>query len=358
MGMRSYVGRSMNLKHAYLGALVADALAMPGHWYYDRDALRRDYGVLDRYQAPRSPHPDSILWRSQYRALNAKGDILRDQAAFWGQRGIHYHQFLRAGENTVNFRLATELYDQVRTHGDYDPARWAHRYVECMLTPGWHRDTYLEEYHRGFFTRYAQGRKVTQCGIVDGHIGGLAQIPALLAALPKGAEARSVVRAHLELTHRHPGVQQAADVFVRLLQTIAAGTPLREALAREAGDGFSGRKAERWAARPDDEIIGRVLSPACYVEDAFPAALYLAWKYHDQFDAGVIANAMVGGDNCHRGAVVGALLAAANGLGERWTAGLQAGERSAQPGQLILEAGNQVNHKGLARLCRNRKGSP
>ena len=27
-----------------------------------------------------------------------------------------------------------------------------------MLTPGWHRDTYLEEYHRGFFTRYAQGK--------------------------------------------------------------------------------------------------------------------------------------------------------------------------------------------------------
>jgi ADP-ribosylglycohydrolase len=104
---------------------------------------------------------------------------------------------------------------------------------------------------------------------------------------------------------------------------------LREAIASEAGDWFSSRKAERWAARPDDEIIGSVLSPACYIDQAFPAALYLAWKYHDQFDTGIIANAMVGGDNCHRGAVVGSLLAAANGIDDRWVAGLQAFRESA-----------------------------
>jgi ADP-ribosylglycohydrolase len=44
-----------------------------------------------------------------------------------------------------------------------------------------------------------------------------------------------------------------------------------------------------------------------------PAALYLVWKYHDDFTAGITANAMVGGDNCHRGAVVGSLLGAACG---------------------------------------------
>jgi ADP-ribosylglycohydrolase len=314
----------MTLKHAYHGSLVADALAMPGHWYYDREALKRDYGVLDHYQVPRNPHPGSILWRSAYHALNERGDILRDQAVFWGQRDIHYHQFLEAGENTVNFRLATELYEQVRTHGGYAPERWARRYIECMLTPGWHRDTYLEEYHRGFFTRYAQGKEPTKCGISDEHIGGLAQIPALLAALPEDADWRVATREHLALTHRHSNVQRAADCLARLLQTITTGSTLREAITREAGDWFSCRKAERWEARPDNDIIGSVMSPACYIAEAFPAALYLAWKYHDQFDAGIIANAMVGGDNCHRGAVVGSLLAAANGINEHWTVDLKA----------------------------------
>mgnify|MGYP003322087747 CR=1 FL=1 len=39
----------------FLGSLIADALALPGHWYYDRAALVRDYGSLDSYQSPRNP---------------------------------------------------------------------------------------------------------------------------------------------------------------------------------------------------------------------------------------------------------------------------------------------------------------
>lgn len=314
----------MSLHHAFLGSLVADALAMPGHWYYDREALRHDYGMLDHFQSPRNPHPGSILWRSTYEALNERGNILREQAQFWGQRGIHYHQFLEAGENTVNFQLASELYDQTRTYQNYDPERWALHYVECMLTPGWHRDTYLEEYHRGFFTRYAQGKAVTKCGISDEHIGGLSQIPALLAALPNEADWKTATREHLVLTHRHSNVRRAADCLARLLQSITSGSPIREAIAREAGDWFSSRKAERWENRPDEDIIGSVFSPACYIDQAFPAALYLAWKYHDDFDAGIIANAMVGGDNCHRGAVIGSILAAANGIAPHWLNGLKA----------------------------------
>tara|TARA_B110000495_G_C22898734_1_gene524385 strand:- start:653 stop:967 length:315 start_codon:yes stop_codon:yes gene_type:complete len=77
-----------------------------------------------------------------------------------------------------------------------------------------------------------------------------------------------------------------------------------------AGDWFSTCKATDWARQPDRVIIGRKLSPACYIDQSFPASLYLAWKYHDDFPAAVIANAMVGGDNCHRGAVVGSLVAA------------------------------------------------
>ena len=91
---------------AYLGSLVADAVAMPVHWYYDRDALRAEYGEISGYLAPKNPHTGSILWRSQYTAPNEKGEILHDQARYWGQRGIHYHQFLKAGENTLNFHLA------------------------------------------------------------------------------------------------------------------------------------------------------------------------------------------------------------------------------------------------------------
>lgn len=336
----------MSLHDALLGSLAADALAMPGHWYYDRAALSRDYGVLDHYVAPRNPHPDSILWRSQYEPPNEKGDILHDQAQYWGKRGIHYHQFLEAGENTVNLQLAVELHSFVRSRGGYDAESWAIDYAACMRTPGWHRDTYLEEYHRGFFTRLARGKSLLDCGVKDEHIGGLSQIPSLLAALPAGHDWREITKEHLALTHRHPNVRRAADCFARLLIQLESRTPLREAIATEAGDWFSGRKARQWVTRPDRDVIGRVLSPACYIDQAFPAALYLAWKYHDDFEAGIIANTMVGGDNCHRGVVVGALLGAANGVPESWVAGLHcrasiasAPRSSAPPGELSRPVG-------------------
>ena len=103
----------------FLGSLVADAVAMPVHWYYDQVALDRDYPQLAEatsvpqlaeatsagsplYLAPRNPHSGSILWRSQWTPPSPQFDILREQAAFWGQHGVHYHQFLAAGENTLN----------------------------------------------------------------------------------------------------------------------------------------------------------------------------------------------------------------------------------------------------------------
>ncbi len=312
--------KKREIPDALLGALVADAVAMPVHWYYDRAALVRDYGMVDRFLAPRSPHADSILWRSRYEPINARGDILREQARYWGQRGVHYHQFLAAGENTLNFQLAVELFEMVRAAGKYDPEAWLEKYIEFMLTPGRHRDTYVEEYHRAFFTNLARGRKPQACGIDDVHIGGLSQVPALIAALGAGnPELVEIVKTHVELTHRNDGVIRAAVCLTRIHAALAAGADLRGAILEHASEHVSAKKAAKWSGMPDVEVVGRVLSPACYIADAFPAALYLAWKYAGDFSGGVLANANVGGDNCHRGAVTGSLLGAANGVPEKWT---------------------------------------
>ncbi len=304
--------------NAFQGGLVADALAMPVHWYYTPARIQEDYGAIDCFKAPKNPHPESILWRSSYQALNEKGEILHEQAQYWGQRDVHYHQFLQAGENTLNLQLARELYTHIVTRKAYDREEWSKHYVECMTQPNWHRDTYIEECHRGFFTRYAMGKPLLKCGIKDEHIGGLAQIPALLAALARLAEEeqrplerealRQSVREHLVLTHRHSNVIRAADCLTRLLWSLSEGETLGDALMRDAGDWFSTKRAQTWRAQPDTAIIGQKISSACYIDQAFPASLYLAWKYQADFVQGIQANAEVGGDNCHRGVVVGALL--------------------------------------------------
>lgn len=327
-----------------LGALVADAVAMPVHWYYDQAALDHDYPDLaaraageSPYLAPKNPHAGSILWRSQWTPPGPKFDILRDQAAYWGKRGVHYHQFLAAGENTLNFRLAAELFDMVRRDRAYDPEKWLDRYVRLMLEPGWHRDTYVEEYHRHFFTNLAAGRKPINCGVRDVHIGGLVPVSALVAALgPRHHDLREIVRLHVGLTHKDPDVLAAADALVKIL---AAALPRPESAGRSAEDGaaavreailehgrdwISAAKLSAWKKLSDRQLVGGTLSSACYIDEAFPAALALAYRHAGDFTAGVVANARCGGDNCHRGAVVGSLLAAAGGIPDRFLSSLHA----------------------------------
>ena len=308
-----------------VGALAADALSMPVHWYYDRSALRRDYPMLKFYVAPKSPHADSILWRSEYQPLNEKGNILHEQAVYWGRKGVHYHQFLHAGENTLNFQLAVVLFDQVKQAGSYNAEAWIEKYCDFMLTAGRHRDTYVEECHRAFFTNYARGKKWRSCGVDDVHIGGLASVPALVEALGAGhPDLRGVVQEHVAITHKNSEVLRAADTLVRLHAAIGSGAvSLEEALFEEASDYISRRKVEAWSKKSDEAVIGEILSPACYIKDAFPAALYLAWKYARDFSGGIIANANLGGDNCHRGAVVGSLLGASCKVPLKWRAGLR-----------------------------------
>ncbi len=324
---------------AFIGALAADALAMPVHWYYDTAALDRDYPDLtaDRFVAPRNPHADSILWRSQWTPPGPEFDILREQAVFWGRRGVHYHQFLEAGENTLNFRLAVELHRLLARDRDHDPERWLDHYVAFMLEPGRHRDTYVEEYHRHFFTNLGAGRKPINSGVRDVHIGGLVPVAALVAALgPRHPDLRRIVRVHVGLTHKDDEVLAAADAFVRMLVRLTREDrrpeDVRAVILEEGRDWISEAKVRAWgraadagpAACPDRAVVGTILSPACYIPDAFPAALYLAWRHAGDVAAGVLANARCGGDNCHRGAVVGALLGATSPMPPPLSAGLRA----------------------------------
>ena len=317
-------------KHGCLwGAFLGDALAMPVHWYYDREALVRDYGRVTDLLAPKNPHADSILWRSSYTAPNAKGEILHDQAKYWGQRGVHYHQFLAAGENTLNLQLALVLLDSLRACGGYDREDYERRYIEFMTTPGRHRDTYVEECHRNFFNRYACGQKPGKCGGEDIHIGGLAHVPVLAVWYAEDeAAALSAVREHVRVTHRGELVETAARDLTKMLLAIFRGEGVRDSIEQFGSSWVGRKKLEQWSRRPDEEVIGRVLSPACYLDDAFPASLYLAWKYHDDLEAALVANANLGGDNCHRGVVVGALVGAGGAkVPERWKDGLLCGVR-------------------------------
>jgi ADP-ribosylglycohydrolase len=315
---------------ALYGLFIGDALAMPVHWYYDTLALQRDYGHVTDYVAPENPHPDSILWRSSYRPLNEKGNILHDQAQYWGKRGIHYHQFLEAGENTLNLKLCSLLIESLNANKGYSPDDYLKRYIAFMTTPGNHRDTYVEEYHRHFFTNYAAGKSPRRSGVMEKHIGGLVGlVPIIVFYRHSPVRAREAAIEHLSLTHLGQKMATAAELLVNLLVEVLSGKPLREVLLekiRDQKNPFYGYPYREWLAEADSSVVGRRLSTACYVEDSLPSVLYLALKYHDAPEQALIVNTNLGGDNVHRGAVLGALLGAANGLEafpSRWIKGLR-----------------------------------
>jgi ADP-ribosylglycohydrolase len=316
---------------ALWGLYIGDALAMPVHWYYNRKALYDDYGWVSDYLAPKNPHPDSILFRSSYTAPGPKGEILHDQASYWGREGTryHYHQFLQAGENTLNLKLCSLLIRSLNECGGYDAEDYLRRYIAFMTTPGGHRDTYIEECHRNFFVNYAKGVPPRQCGAVEKHIGGLPGIvPVVVYYHAQPDRAREAALEHLALTHPGEKMKSAAGLLIELLLSVLAGEALTAAIRRmirEQKYALVGHPFEKLIGDADDWVIGPRFSTACYVEHSVPAVLYLALKYPNDPEKALVVNTNLGGDNVYRGAVLGALLGAENGLDRfprRWVTGL------------------------------------
>ena len=336
------------LRGALWGMFVGDALAMPVHWYYNVAALQRDFGTIRDYQAPKDHHPSSIMplastghaGRGSQEGEVVGSVILKGKKRYWGQPHTHYHQGMRPGDNTLNLLCVRVLIRALNAAGRYDPAAFLHDYIAFMTAPDSHNDTYAESCHRDFFANYARGLPPERCAGAEGHdtasIGGLVSLPPVIfATVGKGDRAAvdTALLTQLRLTHCSQKLERYAlglgELLIRLLQDPAPQlAPLACALAERLGFP-AGTVIERVRRnrQSDLDVIGRLLSPACYIDQSLPAVLYLAARYADDFEAALIANTNAGGDNCHRGAVLGAILGAALGvpvIPERWIHGLQA----------------------------------
>ena len=336
------------VRGALWGMFVGDALAMPVHWYYNVAALQRDFGTIRDYQAPKDFHPGSIMslsstgraGRGSQEGEVVGGVILKGKKPYWGQPHTHYHRGMQPGDNTLNLLCVRVLIRAMNAAGRYDPADFLRDYVAFMTAPDSHNDTYAESYHRDFFANYARGLPPERCAGAEGHdtasIGGLVALPPVIfATVGKGDRAAvdTALLTQLRLTHRSPKLERYAlglgELLIRLLQDPA---PPLEPLACATAErlGFPAATVIERIQRnrlSDRDVIGRWLSPACYIDQSLPAVLYLAARYPDDFEAALIANTNAGGDNCHRGAVLGAILGAALGDGaipERWIHGLRA----------------------------------
>ncbi len=318
---------------------IADALAMPAHWYYNVHDLDKAFpDGLKRFEAPPEFHPSSIMslhstsqggrkTAGLQAQVNIVGEvILKGKQTFWNRPNVHYHQGMRAGDNTLNAHCALTLMQVIgAAGGQYDREQFLQAYIQLLTAdePA-HPDTYAESYHRGFFANLSAGLPAQQCAAVTHDtpsIGGLVTIaPLAISELLRGrslAATRQLCREHLALTHPDDFLAEVCDAYVELINGLLLRTSDGDVqeLLLQASRGTSPRDLGKLvdSNRPEREVVGRVLSTACYITDAWPAVLYLACKHQQNPLKALQSNAELGGDNVHRGAVLGVILGLING---------------------------------------------
>lgn len=323
---------------------VADALSMPVHWYYNPlDIIKAFPGGIKKFEDAPAIHPSSIMnlhstntgGRGIQKATQGKeivGDIiLKGKRKFWGIANQHYHQGLAAGENTLNAHCARLV---VRTlsanNGRYNVDSFLENYITFMtadipLPP----DTYAESYHRGFFANLTKGLSPRKCGSVThdtASVGGLVTVaPIALAELlidRSLSRVQALCSEHLYLTHPDKKLEQICHAYIELIDALLFRDTEEDAkkYIAEIAKKSVGVDLEKLMQKnlTDNEVVGRVFSKACYIEDSWPSLLYLAYKYCDIPKHALLINTNLGGENCHRGSVLGVIvgLASADGLNE------------------------------------------
>jgi hypothetical protein len=181
-----------------------------------------------------------------------------------------------------------------------------------------------------------------------GSHGGLIR-PLVLSLLAKEPyKGIGVALTHQQLTHRSENVASALGVLVPLLHALVKGEePVKAVsyyakkvrLIRISGEELTKTyhdhqgpgnipKEEMWKIHTDfsdenldverilenfsdGEIIGKLFATACYPEHGLPLLLCLMQRSRGDLRASLLANTNAGGDNVHRGMILGLLAGAA-----------------------------------------------
>lgn len=339
--------KRQRIRAALANLFIGDALSMPVHWFYNPGDIIRAFppNGITRFEAAPEYHPSSIMalhstsrggrsrqsGKIRRRLISGPpehkeivGDvILKGRRHLWGQPNGHYHHGLQAGDNTLNAWWAIELLGWLNENDHYAADLWVTRYIEFMTAdPPAYPDTYAESCHRGFFANWAAGQPATQCGAVTHDtpsMGALVTVAplalALLANFPL-EEVQQQCRQHVWLTHPDNELLHVVDAYVVLLNNllqaphhqsntdhfaeaanVVSGTSLKKLLSLQNGDAF---------------VVGRTYSLACYITDSWPSVCFLAAKYEKTPQKALLINTNLGGENAHRGSVLGTLVGLAS----------------------------------------------
>mmetsp|Transcript_37642 Transcript_37642/g.76611 ORF Transcript_37642/g.76611 Transcript_37642/m.76611 type:complete len:378 (+) Transcript_37642:396-1529(+) len=316
--------------------------------------IQSDYGPsgITTYTQPVTQLSGSIMnksntnggGRGSYRKLNGTsiiGDVINHgKRQYWDpSKSIHYHATLKAGENTLEAQLVRVLMKSiVMNKGTFCPHHFRNAYVNFMTTPGSHNDCYASTCHRMFFANMVFGKLPPEkCPDNDRHnvdtIDGLIlpTVTALAYAARDDAD-------YVDGGGADGGAADAASktaAVTRNSSVLEAYSAVLSGLIRASvrNDDSVGiddalqEAAKKFGLRQMPSGTRRDEMSACYLQGSVPTLLDMVAKYGGSSGGGrtgatitndawtgLLANANIGGENVHRGAVLGALLGARAGV--------------------------------------------
>mmetsp|Transcript_31449 Transcript_31449/g.76115 ORF Transcript_31449/g.76115 Transcript_31449/m.76115 type:complete len:523 (+) Transcript_31449:143-1711(+) len=257
---------------------------------------------------------------------------------------IHYHATLQKGENTLEASIARVLMKSIVTNGGkFNEEHFRHSYVEFMTTPDSHNDTYASTCHRMFFANLVYGQKDPKdCPDNDSHnvdtIDGLV-LPTIVALAGSGdrdaADSQSAAAAKCaSVTRKSIILERVSSAWTKVVES--ALTNNNDNNDKNFADEFNNFAKQTINRKPNPNVSDSSTMSACYLSQALPGMLDLIAKYNVVDDhgsgsgngnggdvtkninnnlvwEGLLANANVGGENVHRGSVMGAMLGARAG---------------------------------------------
>lgn len=240
------------VRAALWGMHIGDALAMPVHWYYNLDQLKRDFGSITKYEAPKEKLPGSIMSLSSTGGGGRGSDagtivgdvILHGKRKYWARGGdYHYHRGMAPGENTLEVTVSRECFMASLSDSgmEFNREDVRDRYIRLMTTPDSHNDTYAGTCHRMFFANRENGKPLDDCPDNDQHnvdtIDGLVNLPPVIfaaAAAAGEAQVNATAAAAVTLLRRSSVLPQYAQVYAAMLMGVASGADLKETVSAAA----------------------------------------------------------------------------------------------------------------------------
>lgn len=305
---------------AWWGAFIGDAIAAPTHGYSSVKLLGADYGTINSMVAPKSIHPQSVLFSLPRPELPPEFDYIGEKRReLWSRHGTHPHYGFQAGENTLPLFLALHLTASMIPSGKFDIDAWMSRYQAVMTSPEGHNDTFIPSIHRRYFDNLASGKDPEKNGCPDAHMSDLAIFIPIMFSHLKDPDSTNMNLYHAFRKFTLGEAAYTSAYFLsELLDYVIRGNSIEDSIYQKMTPdrhfclAFPYRRWIKSSGNDFQAISSTGILAA--LEESMPLTIYLAIKYGRNFSEALFANANIGGETTGRGAILGMLAGAQCGF--------------------------------------------